>query len=63
MPATYTYNDALDDAKSAVVQAWEAGFDESAPEKHMKIVLDIVGRLEKMKRPSRRKRSTAAAGV
>lgn len=57
MPATYTYNDALEDAKRTVMHAWEDGFEEGDPEKHMKIVLDIVGRLEKLKRPSRRKRS------
>lgn len=53
MPATYTYNDGIDDAKAAVVRAWEA---ESDPEKYMKIMLDIVGRLEKLRRPNRRKR-------
>lgn len=59
MPATYTYNDAIDDAKRAVMRAWEEKFAATEPEKYMSIVLEIVGRLDRMKRPSRRKRSRA----
>ncbi len=57
MPATYTYNDAIDDAKVAAMKAWQDEFSENEPEKYMKLVLSIVGRLEKLKRPSRRKRA------
>jgi hypothetical protein len=56
MPATYTYNGALEDAKRCVMQAWEEKFDETVPE-HMDLVLAIVGRLDGLKRPSRRKRT------
>jgi predicted RNA polymerase sigma factor len=55
MPAAYTYNDAIEDAKSAVVRAWENAGEPYEP--HMKLVLEIVGRLENLKRPSRRKRA------
>jgi hypothetical protein len=60
MPATYTYNDALEDAKRCVMQAWEEKFDETVPE-HMDLVLAIMGRLERLKRPSRRKRQPKSA--
>jgi hypothetical protein len=60
MPATYTYNDALEDAKRCVIKAWEEKFDETVPE-HMDLVLAIVGRLEDLKRPSRRKRAPKPA--
>ena len=54
MPATYTYNDAIEDAKGVVAHAWE---DAGEPhEVHMNLMLEIVGRLDKLKRPSRRKR-------
>lgn len=56
MPATYTYNDAIDDAKMALMEAWEEKFSEAEPEKYMPIILNIVGRLEQLKRPSRRRR-------
>ena len=57
MPATYTYNDAIEDAKRCVVKAWEEKFDETAPE-HMNLVLAIIGRLDDLKRGTRRKRSS-----
>ena len=65
MPATYTYNDGIEDAKGAVVQAWDAGFDADAPEKQMKLMMDIVGRLDGLKRRERRKRTPkpVAAGA
>lgn len=59
MPATYTYNDALEDAKSAAMRAWEDKFSADEPERFMKIILDIVGRIDELKRPSRRKRKAA----
>jgi hypothetical protein len=56
MPATYTYNDAIENAKSVVVKAWEEVFT-GKDDAHMKLILSIVGRLDALKRPSRRKRS------
>lgn len=55
MPATYTYNDAIEDAKGVVAKAWAESSEH--PEIHMKLMLDIIGRLGKLKRQSRRKRS------
>lgn len=55
MPATYTYNDALEDAARCVMQALEEKFDETVPEQ-VDLALAIMGRLERLKRPSRRKR-------
>ena len=53
MPATYTYNDAIEDAQSVVVKAWE---EQPDPAIQMTLMLSIVGRLENLKRSSRRRR-------
>jgi hypothetical protein len=54
MPATYTYNDAIEDAASAVAHVLdEAGGD---PVLRMHILLEVVGRLERLKRTIRRPR-------
>lgn len=57
MPATYTYNDAIEDSKKVVVTAWD---EQPYPETHLAVMLSIIGRLDDMKRPSRRKRSHAS---
>lgn len=54
MPATYTYNDAIEDAKREIMQAWEEiGGDLST---HMPLALKLIGRLDALKRPMRQKR-------
>lgn len=54
MPATYTYNEGIEDAKREIVHAWEeAGEPFQA---HMAMVLGLMSRLDRLKRPSRRKR-------
>jgi hypothetical protein len=63
MPATYTYNDALKDAKKAILDEWERATSEDEPEKYMRFVLDVIGRLEQLKRPARRKRTKAVEAV
>lgn len=57
MPATYTYNDAIEDAKQCVMKAWEEKFDEATASQHMDLAIAIVGRMDRLKRPLRRKRS------
>lgn len=51
MAATYTYNDGIEHAKLAVAGAWE----ESGDETYMNLVLSIMGKLERLKRPTRRR--------
>lgn len=61
MPATYTYNDGIEDAKREIVRAWEqAGEPFQA---HMEMVLDLMSRLDRLKRPSRRKRTPKLVGA
>ena len=62
MLATYTYNDAIDDAKGVVYQAIEETvkpYPEVLAEPYIKLLLMIAGRLEGMKRRSRAKRKKA----
>lgn len=54
MPATYTYNDAIEAATKVVAHTWAE--EDGNPEVHMKVMLKIIGRLGELKRPSRRKR-------
>jgi hypothetical protein len=63
VPATYTYNDGIEDAKRELVDEWKHAFSETEPEKHMRFVLDLIGRLERLKRPSRRKRTPRLLGA
>lgn len=54
MPAIYTYNDGIEDAKREIVHAWnEAGEPFQA---HMQMVLGLMSRLDNLKRRPRRKR-------
>lgn len=55
MPATYTYNDGIEDAKREIVHAWEAAGEPF--QAHMEMVLGLMTRLDRLKRPSRRKRA------
>jgi hypothetical protein len=54
MPATYTYNDAIEDAERELVQAWAATGGEVDM---LPLVLNAIGRFDALKRRSRRKRS------
>lgn len=57
MPATYTYNDAIDDARAVVMAAFEENgpFDGACSDQAMvDLMVDIGRRLTVLKRPSRR---------
>jgi hypothetical protein len=53
MPATYTYNDAIDHAVSVVTKEFESA---QPDQKMMAIFVTMVNRLLDLKRPTRRKR-------
>lgn len=53
MPATYTYNDAIDDAICVLVRHWEA---KNQPEDDVKELLKIIGKMADLRRPTRRKK-------
>lgn len=53
MTATYTYNDAIDDATRVVVKAWDSAGDDLL--EHMPLMLKIVGDLNELKRRRRRR--------
>jgi len=55
MPATYTYNDGIEDAKREIVKAWEEAGEPF--QVHMEMVLGLMSRLDRLKRPSRQKRT------
>jgi hypothetical protein len=62
MPATYTYNDAIDDAKTVIAHAIQetvAPLDDVTAEPYIKLMLALADRLDALKRPSRRKRKTS----
>lgn len=56
MPATYTYNNAIDDAKSsifAVIDEVVAPLNEQDAEPFIALLLTMTGRLERLKRRER----------
>ena len=55
MPATYTYNDGIEDAKREIVRAWEQAGEPF--QTHMEMVLGLMSRLDSLKRRPRRKRA------
>ncbi len=55
MPASYTYNDGIEDAKREIVHAWEEAGEPF--QSHMALVLNLMSRLDSLKRRSRRKRT------
>jgi hypothetical protein len=60
MPATYTYNDGIDDAKAAIVAVVDEvikPLDAAASEHYVLLLLAMGRRLEQLKRPTRAKRS------
>ena len=58
MPATYTYNDAIDDARGAVFRAIDVKIkplDERQAKDYIDLMLAIGIELDRLKRPSRRR--------
>lgn len=65
MPATYTYNDAIDDAKRAIgdeINHKLVPLNDTAAAPYVDLLMDVWRRLERLKRPSRRKRSKPGPG-
>lgn len=65
MPATYTYNNAIDDAKAsifAVIDEVVAPLDEQDAEPFFALLLTMTSRLEKLKRRERARSAVAITG-
>lgn len=58
MPATYTYNDGIQDASREIADALDKA--DGDPVFRMSLLLEVIGRLERLKRPSRQRRRAPA---